>query len=112
MGRGTRQPKRDRPQLSIRDTNARRVSAQNRRCWEFSLVRPTNASNVQVDDRASGSIHAGHVLVSSRGETLGFVPTDAAREMIAAVGKTGASLLGRVRSAEGGLARTVELCLS
>lgn len=113
MGKGARQPRRDHPHVTIRDTSLRKALAKTpRSCWEFSLITQTKAT-IDAGGPVRGSIHGNRVLVSRHVEALGFAPNNAAREMIAAVRETGASLQGQVLSAgEGGFAPTIELCLS
>ena len=83
-------------------------------CWTFQLVDTTVAAQrVKNGDPITGSARdRKRVLVSARGEALGFAPTAESREIIAAAARSGGTLRGRVISAadgEGDVA--VELCL-
>lgn len=83
-------------------------------CWPFLLDDTTPAARrVERDTQVTGSAHRRkRVLVSARGEALGFAPAAESGEMIAAMERSGLTLRGRILSTEEDSAGVlVELCL-
>jgi hypothetical protein len=84
------------------------------KCWTFQLVETTAAAKrVERDTQVTGSVHRRkRLLVSARGEALGFAPSTESEEIIAVVEKSGGTLRGRILSTEEDAAGVlVELCL-
>jgi hypothetical protein len=81
-------------------------------CWTFQLVDTTVAAqHVKNGASVTGSAQdRKRVLVSARGEALGFAPATESRGIIAAAAKSGGTLRGQVLSAADGV--VVELCLT
>jgi hypothetical protein len=82
-------------------------------CWTFQLVGATAAANRLIKGMpVTGSASdRKRVLVTSRGDALGFAPDAESKKIIAAAERTGGALRGQVRSDAEDTNVIVELCL-
>lgn len=112
MGRGRKPPPND-PPVRPRDNEIEQDEFPEQ-CWTFPLVDTTSAAARAANGTpVTGSVQRRkRVMVSAKGEALGFAPDPEAAEMIATAAESGGSLRGSIVGADKtGANVLVELCL-